>query len=462
MSISNKLAQLQQHRIRKYANNSDSYDFFNLLTSPQLLTTVEDLLPEHRERLYPPTETLSMFLAQALNEDRSCQKAVNEAAVKRVTGGLAPVSTSTGGYCRARQRLPLSMVSELVRRTGTLIDEQVPGEWRWHGRRVHLVDGTTLTMPDTEANQAEYPQQSGQKPGLGFPICRLVGLICLSTGAVVNASMGKFKGKGADEQTLLRKMTNSFHRGDLVLGDAFYGTYFFLASLLAEGVEGVFEQMGARKRTTDFSKGIRLGTNDHVVKLSKPKRKPDWMTQEQYDSAPDTVSIRELKVSGKVIITTLLSPAEASKANLKALYKKRWQIEVDFRNIKTTLGMNILSGKTPEMNQKEIWVYLLAYNLIRLLMAQSARLADILPRQLSFKHTLQLWLAWTRQGAIAHSETGERILFALIAERQIDKRPGRIEPRAVKRRPKAYSMLTKPRRIAREEVRKNGHPKKLK
>jgi hypothetical protein len=186
------------------------------------------------------------------------------------------------------------------------------------------------------------------------------------------------------------------------------------------------------------------------------------MTQEQYDSAPDTLSIRELKVSGKVIITTLLSPAEASKAKLKALYKRRWQIEVDFRNIKTTLGMNILSGKTPEMNQKEIWVYLLAYNLIRLLMAQSARLADILPRQLSFKHTLQLWLAWTRQGAFASSESGERILFALIAERQIDNRPGRTEPRAVKRRPKAYPMLMKSRGIAREEVRKNGHPKKLK
>lgn len=160
MFINTKLSHCQQQRIQKCAKNTDSYKFFNLLTSPELLSTVEALLPEHRERLYPPTETLSMFLAQGLNQDRSCQKAVNDAAIKRVVSGLPVVSTVTGGYCRARQRLPLPMVSELVRQTGELISRQIPEQWRWHGRCVHLIDGTTVTMPDTAENQAKYPQKS--------------------------------------------------------------------------------------------------------------------------------------------------------------------------------------------------------------------------------------------------------------------------------------------------------------
>ena len=462
MVINNKLSLHLQQRTQKRAKNTDSNKFFNLLTSPELLSTVEDLLPEHRERLYPPTETLSMFLAQALNEDRSCQKVVNDAAIQRVAGGLPTISTATGAYCRARQKLPLAMISGLACQTGELINSQIPAQWRWQGKRVHLIDGTTVTMPDTEENQAVYPQQGGQKPGLGFPICRLVGVICLSSGAVLNASIGRYKGKGSDEQSLLRNIMSTFNTGDLVLGDAFYGTYFLLASLRERGIDAVFEQMGARKRVTDFRKGKQLGTKDHLIELVKPKKKPDWMLQEHYDSAPDTLIIRELKIAGKVLITTLLSPKDASKPELKTLYKKRWQIEVDFRNIKTTMGMETLSCKTPEMSEKEIWIYFLAYNLIRLLMAQAALLADILPRQLSFKHTLQLWLAWNQQSIYDATESSEEILFVLIAQRRIGNRPGRIEPRAIKRRPKPFSLLTKPREEARALVRKNGHPKKVK
>jgi len=462
MFINNKLCHSQQQRIQKYTRQTNSHTFFNLLTSPELLSSVEELLPEHRERLYPPTETLSMFLAQGMNQDRSCQKAVNDAAIQRIASGLPAISTTTGGYCRARQRLPLAMISELVCQTGELIDKQLPSKWLWRGKRVHLIDGTTVTMPDTAENQAVYPQQSCQKAGLGFPISRLVGVICLASGAVLNASIGPFKGKGSDEQSLLRNMLGTFKTGDLVLGDALYGTYFLLASLKDQGVDAVFEQMGARKRTTDLSKGKRLGAEDHLVVLKKPKKKPDWMEQSQYDDSPDTLTIRELKVKGKLLITTLLSPKDASQYDLKTLYKKRWQIEVYFRNIKTTMGMEILSCKTPEMNEKEIWVYFLAYNLIRLLMAQSALLADILPRQLSFKHTLQCWLAWNQQSVFIDAGTSEELLFLLIAQRRIGNRSGRIEPRAVKRRPKPFPLLTKPRKEARAEIKKNGHPKKAK
>lgn len=463
MATNNKLARSKQQRIKALAKSYDSYDFFNLLTGREMLSTVEELLPEcHRERQFPPTETLSMFLAQAMNEDRSCQKAVNDAAVKRIVGGLSPCSTMTGGYCQARQRLPMNMVSTLVRFTGEKMNEQVPDHWRWHGKRVYLIDGTTVTLPDTAANQAMFPQQEGQKPGLGFPISRIVGIICLSSGAVINAALGKYSGKGSSEQDLLRTLLDTFKTGDLVMGDAFFGTYFLLASLCVRNIDAVFEQFGARKRMADFRKGQHLGPKDHLVELAKPKRKPDWMTQEHYDSVPDTITIRELKVKGKLLITTLRSSKAFPKHELKALYKKRWHVEVDFRNIKTTLGMETLSCKTPEMAEKEMWVYFLAYNLIRLLMAQSAFIADILPRQLSFKHTVQLWIAWCQQTQSTCTQSDYGALFILIAQNTVGNRPGRMEARAVKRRPKAFPLLMERREDARERLEKHGHPKKLK
>ncbi len=461
MTINNKLVRCKQQRIKTLATSSDTYSFFNLLTSPDMLSTVEDLHPEtYRERQFPPTETLSMFLAQAMSEDRSCQKVVNDVAIKRLLGGLSPCSTATGGYCQARQRLPSEMVSTLVRHAGELISGQVPEQWRWHGKRVHLIDGTTVTLPDTVANQAAYPQQVVQKSGLGFPISRIVGVICLSSGALLNASLGRFSGKGACEQALLRTMLDTFRTGDLVMGDALFGDYFLLAALLDKGVDAVFEQMGARKRVIDFRKGTRLGPNDHLIQLIKPKRKPDWMKQEDYESAPTFLTIRELKVKGKVLITTLLSCNAFAKHELKALYKKRWHVEVDLRNIKTTLGMETLSCKTPEMAEKEMWVYFLAYNLIRLLMAQSALLADVLPRQLSFKHTVQLWFAWSQQTQTTRTEADERVLFIMIAQKTVGNRPDRIEPRAVKRRPKTYPLLMETRKQARDRVKTHGHPKK--
>lgn len=452
---------LQQRRVQHLQSTSDSYRFFNLLTSDELLGKVEDLLPPHRERRYPPTETLSMFLAQGMNADRSCQHIVNQGAVRRLTSGFSATSTHTGGYCRARQRLPLTMVSNLTTFVGQLIDRAVPSHWRWQHRRVRIVDGTTVTMPDTPANQAAFPQQGGQKPGLGFPICRIVGITCLSSGALLNAAVGRFNGKGGDEQTLLRSLHDTFERGDVVMGDALFATYFFIAEMQGKGIDLVMEQQGARRRSTDFRKGKKLGAKDHVIVLSKPKARPYWMDEIQYHEAPESLQIRELKVGNKILVTTLVCPADHPKQALKELYKQRWQVELDIRNIKQTMGMDRLSCKTPDMAVKEIWVYLLAYNLIRLMMSQSALLADVVPRTLSFKHCLQLWTLWL-QADSALDEEHLRTLFLLMAQQVVGNRPGRIEPRAVKRRPKPYPLMVKPRAEARADVRKYGHPKKVK
>lgn len=454
-------ARTQQRFIQSQRIDSDCQSTFNLLTSDLLLEEVEKRLPEHRERLFPPTETLAMFVTQTLSADRSCQHVVNQAAVQRLVTGLPVCSTHTGGYCRARQRLPLEMVSGLTRYLGQQIDQQLPDEWRWHGRRVRLVDGTTVTMPDTSENQADYPQQRGQKEGLGFPICRVVGITCLASGALLNASVGRFNGKGGDEQTLLRSIQETLEYDDILIGDAFFPTFFFIAAMLDRGVDILMEQMGARKRVTDFRRGKSLGQRDHLIEIKKPKKKPDWMSATAYQAAPEIITVREIKAGGKVMLTTMTCPKTASKADLKALYKQRWEVELDIRHIKETMGMNILSCKTPEMVLKEIWVYLLAYNLIRLLMVQAAFATNITPRKISFKHCLQLWLLWSQ---MADTSDDEQIvaLCTLMAQQRVGNRPGRIEPRSVKRRPKAYPLLTAPRSQARENVRKFGHPKKLK
>ncbi len=375
-------------------------------------------------------------------------------------GGLPLGSTHTGAYCRARQRLPLAMIRLLVHATGQQTSARAPSARHWRGRPVRLVDGTTVPLPDTPANQQTYPQPRSQKPGLGFPRCRLLGLMCLSSGVVLNAAIGPYRGQGGDEQHLLRSVLESLAPGDVRLGDAYFATYFLLGALRERGVDGVFEQQGARRRPTDFRRGRRRGERDHLMTLTKPKLKPHGMRQPDYEQAPDQLTVRELAAGGKVLVTTLLGSKDTPKAALKAWYRERWQVELDLRSIKTTLGMATLSCKTPPMAEKEIWVTLLAYNLIRIMMAEAALFTEQLPRRLSFKHTVQLWVAWCRSGPDYRDGRFEQLLL-FIAQQKVGHRPGRIEPRAVKRRNKPYPLLMKPRIEAREHIEKQGHPKKI-
>ena len=424
-----------------------------MLTSPQLLQTSQTLLPEHRKRLYPPTVTLSMFMRQALQADGSCQKAVNGWAAQRAADGLSPCSVRTGGYCRARQRLPLEMVSALARQTGCLLSQKARASWLWRGRAVKLVDGTALSMPDTPQNQAVYPQPSSQASGVGFALARLVMVICLATGAALDAAIGPHRGKGTGELGLVRRLLAGFCPGDVMLADALYCNYFLIATLMAAGVDVLFEQNGAR--ITDFRRGQSLGTRDHIVRWPKPAARPEWMTPEQYAHAPDEITLREVKVGHQVLLTTLLDHRRVSKDDLSQLYARRWNVELDLRNLKTTTGMDILSCQTPQMNEKQLWVHLLAYNVIRLLMAQAACNASVDPRSLSFKHTVQLWMEWGSRGLSATKDGG--LLFTLIAQCRVGHRPGRIEPRMRKRRPKPYPWLKVPRAQARRQVQKHGH-----
>ena len=446
----------QQHRerIHQDVHSKQAVDFFNVLTGPLLLELTEAHLPAHRERLYPPTVVLSMFIKQALEADGSCQRAVNGWAAQRAAEGLSPQSVGTGAYCKARQRLPAEMVVALTRETGKLLCAQANTGWRWCGRTVKLVDGTAISMPDTPVNQVRYPQPSSQAPGVGFPLARLVGVICLSTGAVVDAAIGPFEGKGHSEHNLLRGLLGALCAGDVVLADALYCSYWLMAMLQVAGIDVLFEQNGSR--ITDFRRGRRLGARDHIVSWQKPPR-PHWMTREQYATCPEALTVREIKVDGRVLVTTMLDPRKASKREVSELYAHRWHVELDFRNIKTTLGMGVLRCLTPQMVEKELWVNLLAYNLIRLLMAQAAAESGLHPRELSFKHTVQIWTQWAWLNSARDQDWQRDSLFKLIAQVTVGQRPGRLEPRARKRRPKPYPWLKVPRSLARQQIRELGY-----
>lgn len=331
-----------------------------------------------------------MWLAQVLSADGSCQQAVNQAATLRLLSGLPLCSTVTGGYCQAQVRLPGTLLRSLTGLVGQAMETHRPKDWLWHGRRVRLIDGTTVTMDDTPANQAVPPPQRNQKPGLGLPICRLMAAFDLGHGGVVDAAIGGYRGKGNHEQALLRELLDRFDAGDVLLGDALFSTYFLFAALHARGMDAVFEQHGARRRSTDFRTGRRLGPKDHLITLTKPKKKPDWMSASAYAAAPKQLTLREMATAGKLLVTSLCDDHAWRKHEIKVLYQQRWAVEVDFRHLKTTLGMAHLRAKTPDMNAKELWIYLLAYNVIRWLMAGSAKFVDMLPRVLSFEHAAQL------------------------------------------------------------------------
>ena len=433
--------------------------FYEFLSENIFRQTVEKHVTNTRDREYSPTTTLSMFVHQMLSQDSSCQNAVNNLNVERVKNGESPYSCNTAAYCMARQRLPKKAVKELVRVSGKHLTANSPRAWLWQGRRVKIADGTTILLPDTEDNQAHFPQHGQQSEGAGFPLVRLVAILCLSTGGLIDISMGAFKGKGTGEHSLFRELLDCFEEGDILFADRYYASYFLVAELMKRGVDVLFEQHGARK--TDFRKGKKQGPRDHIVSWKKPQ-KPSWMSREDYKDYPQSIEIREVKVNKKILVTTILSKKVVSKNELGKLYLMRWHVELDLRNIKTTLGMEMLSCKTAEMCKKELWIYMLGYNVIRTLMSEAGAYTGRQARDISFKHTLQIWLSWVTDSCSVFSKIEDlESLLSLISEIKVGHRPGRVEPRAVKRRPKPYPRLKNPRNIERENIRKHGHARKM-
>ena len=419
---------------------------------------IEDECDSTFGKVYTLAVMLWAFLTQVSAEDRSCRASVMRILAFRQRTGQPPCSTLTGAYCKARQKLSERFLHRLVVHVGQRVEDAAPNAWRWKGRRALLVDGTTVTAPDTARNQGAYPQPTSQQPGLGFPIIRLVVLLGLATGSVLDAAMAPYCGKETGEPALLRELLDELRPGDVLVADRYYCSYWMIALAQASGLDVVFRLH--QLRHYDFRRGRRLGCDDHVVEWLKPQR-PEWMDQETYDALPDTLTIRELRTAvlepgyrpeELVIATTMTDANVHSRDDLLDLYHERWHVELDIEAIKQTLKMDILRCKTPEMLHKEIWAHLLVYSLIRKVMAQAAMAAAINPRTISFKGTLQAVREFQQDlQTLGPDRLAElaKVLLRGVAQHRVGNRPGRVEPRAVKRRPKEYDRLMQPRAQAR-------------
>jgi hypothetical protein len=397
--------------------------------------------------------TLWAFLSQVLSKDKSCTAAVARVVVLLVALGREPCAAGTGAYCKARAKLPERFLQRLACDVGRRLEDEAPAGWRWKGRRALLVDGTTLLLADTPANQAAYPQMPSQKPGLGFPIIRLVVLLALATAALQGAALGPYAGKGTGESALLRALFAQLRPGDVLVADRYYCTFWLVALALSLGVDVVFRMH--QLRGYDFRRGRRLGPGDHVVTWAKPAR-PDWMDEATYAALPETLTVRELRVTvgtpgyrvrELVLATTLTDAAAYAKEEIADLYHKRWHVELDLRSIKSFLGVEMLRGRTPAMARKELWVHLLAYNLIRTAQARAGARHGVTPRSLSFAGTMQALHAFRWVLLLPEDRRGVLLtcLGDVVASHRVGDRPDRCEPRKVKRRWKTYGLLKRPR-----------------
>jgi Transposase DDE domain len=439
--------------------------FTNVLTEEaiaQALTALGHWL----DRIFSPLVTLWVFLGQVLSADHSCRAAVARLLAHRLAQGQSPCSPETGAYCQARQRLPESFFADVARHTGQALDAQADPQWLWKRRRVYIYDGSSVSMPDTPRNQAEYPQPDTQKPGLGFPLARIAAIFSLACGAVLDVGICRYAGKGQSELGLLRTLWDLFRPGDVLLADRLMCAWAEMVMLKQRGVDSVCRLTS--HRAADFRRGQRLGLGDHLVKWAKPG-KPRSLDRQTYDALPEFLMVREcrvrveqpgFRVQSLIIATTLLDADEFTKDDLATLYRARWQAELDLRSLKETMQMRVLRCKTPELVRKELWTHILAYNLIRTIIAQAASKHGLEPRSISFKGAIQTLEAFQpviglQAGDDAECRSGlyQQVLDAIAAHRVAD-RPDRVEPRLRKRRPKHYGFLRKPRAETKRDLLK--------
>lgn len=419
---------------------------------------LEELAAPHyagiRQRVYTPLVTLGLFVEQAISADPACQDAVGRSLSQRTALGLAPCSLNTGPYCKARQRLPVELIQSLAREIAQRAEQRVKPQWQWRGRPIKLIDGTTVSMPDTAENQAVFPQNRGQAPGLGFPLARIVGVISLASGSVLGWTVCPCEGAGTAEPMQLRRLLDDFEPGDIAIADRNFASYFMVAELAARGIDFVLREQPQRKNAPADT--VRLGRRDHLVTYHKPTR-PRWMDPAVYEQMPAQLQVREVWDRRWRLITSLTDAATIPSQQIAWLYRQRWQIELDFRSIKCVMQMDVLRCKSPQMAIKEIAAHLLGYNLIRAIMLAAAGLGACWPRQLSFASARR---AVARcQEALRHDPRRSfasmlaQLLHA-VASARLPQRPGRVEPRAIKRRPKPHSCMHQPRHSYRRWLRR--------
>jgi hypothetical protein len=441
--------------VRARFAQSPGLPFADVLTEARIRDALDEHGGEYRDRVFGPVTTIWGFLSQVLSDDHSCRDAVSRVIAHRAASGLGPCSPNTASYCNARGRVPTAVLRDLAKRTASELQAGTPERWKWNGRRVFIADGSHVSMPDTQENQASYPQPQAQQPGIGFPLARLAVLLSLATGACHDLAIAPYAGKGTGETTLLRQMYGTLEPGDVILADALFDDYFIACELRQRGIELVARAQYRRVGT----RTVRSGPDGDVIVWQRPN-KPHGMKGEQYRTYPKTLRMRQVRVDARDkdnrveqfrVVTTILD-ASIDGRQIGDLYERRWDGEVDIRSIKSTMKMDVLRCKTLEMVRKEIWVHLLAYNVLRTVMAVAATQSGTEPRKVSFKGAKQAVTAFAPKIEAARPEDRARLIDAMLATvayHRVGDRPGRWEPRARKRRPKPGMRLMQPRSGAR-------------
>jgi Transposase DDE domain len=437
--LGGRCTQSETGAIRRRANRLDG---LAALVARFIPVEALELAEGQRARIYTPWVTFVAFLGQVLTRGSACREAVRRIQAWCIADKRTPPDENTSAYCQARARLPVETLRTVHERVGEWIERHSQEGWRWCGRSIKVLDGCGLSMPDTAENRTRWPYAGGQKPGCGFPTAQMVGLFCLATGRLVRFALDAWK---AHEIPLARRLVGWMETREIVLTDRGFCGWGFIALLQRKGVDVVMRAHQARK------------LKGHRMNWLKPQRPESW-TQSLWRELPKELAVRIVRfrvaVPGfrtqeVVLVTTLLDEETYPDAALVALYRRRWAVELCFRDIKTTLGLDVLRCRTPELVEKEVWLQTIAYNLVRALMLEAAWTHGVDLDQLSFKGTVDTLRQWTPLFAptmFAFKRAREELL-RIIAADQVPYRPNRSEPRARKRRPKAYQMLTRPRHL---------------
>jgi hypothetical protein len=406
-----------------------------------------EFAPNFRDRCFPPAVTLGLFVSQTLSRAEACSTVLAQFNRDRKRQNLPPVCEDASSYCKARARLPVELIDTLSGQVMQKMESKTPDDWKWKGLNVFLVDGFVLRAADTEANQERYPQPSTQKDGLGFPQVRVVTTTSLATGCILHYNTGQVEGKKTGEVTLFREKHMDFQPGDVVVGDSNFESFHDSVLLKRRGVEMVCCINGTRNSPLDGT--ICETMDDVIMTVKKPCFDKTRFTREQWESLPNSISYRVIRyrVEGRkpeiTIVTTLLDRARFTDRDIADLYGLRWDVEIDICCYKSTMGMGELRCQTPENLDREIAVAVLAYNLVRLLMADTAAVLELHPREISFSHARDAWKAFSDE-----LETSYDLMWIILSasSRLVRDRPGRSEPRAIKRRNLTkYPKLKEPR-----------------
>jgi hypothetical protein len=430
---------------------------------------IEEAFVQHgglfaQDEVFSTPVVLWGFLAQALQDGkhRACSAAVESIIAYKQQRGEEVPSGDTGDYCRARAKLSLAALQQLVRQSAQQLEDQADASWLWHGLHAKVIDGFTFTMPDTADNQDGFPQPTFQPPGTGLPMARACVMLSLATAAVEDINIGPFEGKETGESALLRGMLERLGSGDVAVFDRYCCSYMMIAMLQLRGAHACTRLHQCRSE--DFTRGTRLGEDDYLVTWTRPQR-PDWMDRETYEQIPLTLTLRMIRyqvvepgyrTQTITVVTTLTDPQRWSKEDIAELYRFRWNAELDIRHIKQTLGLDHFRCKSPHMVLRELWVTLLGYNLIRKLTATAAALHGKQPRQLGFTLACQTIMAnymLASTGVCRDPRAFWELALERIAVNEVANRPGRIEPRAVKRWRDRFPRMHQPREEMRNKLR---------